>query len=325
MRQQRANWHIAMASQKLARGPQACRIGKLDLALWRDDQGRPAALLDRCPHRNVPLSQGRVEQDAVRCVYHGWGFAADGACVLIPSLPEGRPYPPGCAATSFACIEQDEYIWVWTGADRPAEGPRPFGRPAHAAWLQGRSMWKCDWRIAVENAMDPVHAAYAHPGLHPQAIALTRCGPADVSYEMESALASLILRTPAPSANAANVAPPPAEVTITFLPPDRIVLERPRERVFMVMHFVDLVELGCRVEWLVQAFGMPAGVHWSDTEPEIFRQDRAIVEGIDRCTGGWQDRNEVNVPADAATILLRRLMAGKTHATARKVIRYRGT
>jgi phenylpropionate dioxygenase-like ring-hydroxylating dioxygenase large terminal subunit len=56
------------------------------LVLFRS-QGRAAALLDRCPHRNVPLSLGRVLADGrLECAYHGWQFDYEGVCRKIPGL-----------------------------------------------------------------------------------------------------------------------------------------------------------------------------------------------------------------------------------------------
>jgi nitrite reductase/ring-hydroxylating ferredoxin subunit len=42
--------------------------------LFRDIAGAPAALIDRCPHRGVPLSLGRVERSEIQCPFHGWRF-----------------------------------------------------------------------------------------------------------------------------------------------------------------------------------------------------------------------------------------------------------
>ena len=58
-------------------------LGK-KLVLFRDDEGQPHVLLDRCPHRFAPLSLGSVDAGMLRCTYHGLGFAGDGKCVSNP-------------------------------------------------------------------------------------------------------------------------------------------------------------------------------------------------------------------------------------------------
>ena len=53
-------WYVACFSRHLRARPVARTVGGTPLALFRDGLGRPRAVLDRCPHRNVPLSYGTV-------------------------------------------------------------------------------------------------------------------------------------------------------------------------------------------------------------------------------------------------------------------------
>src|SRR5215207_36331 len=80
-------WYVACRSHELLRAPLARTLLGVPLVLFRDAQGRPATLLDRCPHRNVPLSIGRVTQSGLlECGYHGWQFEGGGSCLLVPGL-----------------------------------------------------------------------------------------------------------------------------------------------------------------------------------------------------------------------------------------------
>ncbi|WAC74644.1 nitrite reductase small subunit NirD [Roseateles sp. SL47] len=63
-----------------ARGP--------DVALFRTSDDQVHALLDRCPHRAGPLSQGLVFGAAVACPLHNWTIALDSGCAREPD--EGR-------------------------------------------------------------------------------------------------------------------------------------------------------------------------------------------------------------------------------------------
>ena len=58
-----------------------------------DRQGRPAAVLDRCPHKGASLSAGFLKDGALACGYHGWCFQADGHCQSIPAQHTGEPMP----------------------------------------------------------------------------------------------------------------------------------------------------------------------------------------------------------------------------------------
>src|SRR5688572_2663722 len=62
-----------------------------DLVIWRDKDGQPSVLRDRCPHRAARLSIGRVLNGQLQCVFHGLRFDRDGKCVLIPWEPDDSP------------------------------------------------------------------------------------------------------------------------------------------------------------------------------------------------------------------------------------------
>src|SRR5206468_937798 len=88
--------------------------------------GRPGVLLDRCPHRNAPLSMGRVHRGALQCGYHGWCFDGAGTCVAIPGLDGDVTERRG--VSSHAACERDGMVWFWS---EPGEEPQsePFRLP----------------------------------------------------------------------------------------------------------------------------------------------------------------------------------------------------
>jgi nitrite reductase (NADH) small subunit len=54
------------------RGARVVRLHDRNIALFRTSADRVFALLDRCPHRGGPLSQGIVHGDCVTCPLHDW-------------------------------------------------------------------------------------------------------------------------------------------------------------------------------------------------------------------------------------------------------------
>jgi nitrite reductase/ring-hydroxylating ferredoxin subunit len=71
--------------------PVAVRIANTSLALYRDASGTAQAVLDRCPHRRMPLSLGRITRDGlIQCGYHGWSFNGAGQCEVIPNFRPGE-------------------------------------------------------------------------------------------------------------------------------------------------------------------------------------------------------------------------------------------
>lgn len=161
-------WYPICTARELRRGPIARELGSLPLALFRDGAGAPAALVDRCPHRNAPLSLGRREPSGtIACAYHGWRFDRSGACLCVPGLDE-----PGEAsarsATAHPVLEQEGLVWVFS-TPGPMPSSRPFRFPhlddpgyttvRHARSLSG------SLHAAVENALDVPHTAFLHGGL----------------------------------------------------------------------------------------------------------------------------------------------------------------
>ena len=55
-----------------------------DIAIFRNGEGRVFALLDRCPHKGGPLSQGIVFGERVACPLHNWTIELDSGCAVAP-------------------------------------------------------------------------------------------------------------------------------------------------------------------------------------------------------------------------------------------------
>ena len=71
-------WYVACLASELGRRPLARTVLGTPLCLFRDGAGRVGAMVDRCPHRNVPLSLGRLRDGLLECGYHGWRFDGEG-------------------------------------------------------------------------------------------------------------------------------------------------------------------------------------------------------------------------------------------------------
>jgi nitrite reductase (NADH) small subunit len=60
------------------------RSGKIDVAVFRNGQDQVFALLDRCPHKGGPLSQGIVFGESVACPLHNWTISLTDGCARAP-------------------------------------------------------------------------------------------------------------------------------------------------------------------------------------------------------------------------------------------------
>jgi phenylpropionate dioxygenase-like ring-hydroxylating dioxygenase large terminal subunit len=160
-------WFIACASGDLGTEPRAVTLQGTPVVLFRGLGGRPAALLDRCPHRNAPLSAGRVADGLLACRYHGWRFDTEGTCRAVPGLC-GAPEAQARHAPAYAATEQDGFVWVYSTPDAvPRATPFRFphlGERGYATIRRDFTMQAALFH-AVENALDVPHTAYLHGGL----------------------------------------------------------------------------------------------------------------------------------------------------------------
>lgn len=160
-------WYIAAASDELRDRPLARTVLNVPLALFRDGAGVARAVLDRCPHRNVPLSGGTVTQGELQCPYHGWRFDGEGRCRFIPSL-EGDCAARARNAPAFATRERDGFVWVFATPDvTPASEPYRFRLAEAPGYTTVRHTIDAPGTLfsTVENALDVPHTAFLHRGL----------------------------------------------------------------------------------------------------------------------------------------------------------------
>ena len=160
-------WYVICASDELGDQPLQRKLYGTSLVVFRDERGRPGVLLDRCPHRNVPLSLGRVSGPHLQCAYHGWEFDVGGTCRKVPGLC-GQAELPSRAVKSYAIRELDGYVWIWGNPDTEPEG-EPFRLPKlrEAGYTTVRRVVQAEGSLhaTIENALDVPHTAFLHRGL----------------------------------------------------------------------------------------------------------------------------------------------------------------
>ena len=112
-----------LGSRRVAR-PQG-----LDVAVFRNDAGDVFALLDRCPHKGGPLSQGIVFGTQVACPMHNWTI---GLCDGQASAPDEGCTPKFAVKVEDGAVYLDagELATVATDLTRPIAGPARRGMAA---------------------------------------------------------------------------------------------------------------------------------------------------------------------------------------------------
>lgn len=184
------NWYpVAFVSDLDPSQPHRFVLLGSPLVIWYDKNvGEWQAFKDVCPHRLVPLSEGRVNpQGQLECGYHGWSFSSTGRCEVLPQ--GGNRSNPRTCATVFPSTVKQGLLFV-----KPIPLPRPQPDFSHAG-LNGSSRssdevalleddydvpvvqelnqsgwvsqdtWRdvpYDWSTLMENVLDSSHVPFTH-------------------------------------------------------------------------------------------------------------------------------------------------------------------
>ena len=157
-------WYVAAWSDEITRAPLARTLLGQPVVLYRCEDGSPAAIGGRCPHRFAPLAGGTLLGDALECPYHGLRFGPSGACV---HNPHGAGVVPNAARVPrYAIAEGDGLVWMWGGeVDRADESCIP--RLSHLVdpalgTVRGYLPMQANYELGVDNLIDLSHTQFVH-------------------------------------------------------------------------------------------------------------------------------------------------------------------
>jgi vanillate O-demethylase monooxygenase subunit len=328
-------WYVAAFSDEVTDQPLARRIAGVDLVLFRGADGQVVVLQDRCPHRAMPLSMGKVCGNNIQCGYHGFTFGADGVCISVSSQ---SAVPNGMTVRSFPVAERWQWIWVWVGDRSQADAD---DLPDHHALGLGREGYgnikffvlkiEGHMQLLHENLLDLTHITYLHPGLldagnaaeasfrteyDGNIIRLIREMPANVAGkafahlfaidENMIVMRSLITETHMPNLsvvrNVLRAADKPDEILREFISPFAITPSDERTTFQFVAGASSFAEFFASEQQVADHI---------DRVKLVFDQDKTAIEAIqtqyDRYGAAVA---EVSVRADEAALRSRRMLVG---------------
>ena len=117
----RQYWIPVLTSDLLSEAggePRRIRLLGEDLVLFRTRRGELGLVGAYCQHRLAPLFFGRIEDDGIRCPYHGWKYGLDGACLETPNVPPEQEFKEDICHPGYRCIEQGGIIWTYMGPSK---------------------------------------------------------------------------------------------------------------------------------------------------------------------------------------------------------------
>lgn len=161
----RSYWHPVLRATDLGDAPVARTLLAQKIVLYRGANGQPVAAPDRCPHREAPLSEGRMSDGCLQCPYHGWTFGDDGRCVRVPSNDPSVPVPPKAHLQTLHCVERYGLVWVCPG--EPAAGIPDIPQEDDASFRRINvevQTWHTSALRMVDNFLDISHFPWVHTG-----------------------------------------------------------------------------------------------------------------------------------------------------------------
>jgi phenylpropionate dioxygenase-like ring-hydroxylating dioxygenase large terminal subunit len=183
-------WTPVLLRRRLRQRPVRVVVAGEPLALFRDGRGKVGALIDRCPHRGVALSLGRVTPEgSLECPFHGWRFDVDGANRAVPLNPDARC--ENLRALALPVREIGDLVWVYTRPDASTV-PEPIVPDSLTDSGLARTYverdWACHWTRAMENMLDSPHLPFVHRRTIGRAYrrAMTPASRMDVRWEATS-------------------------------------------------------------------------------------------------------------------------------------------
>ena len=159
----RDQWYVAAFDDEVGRTPLARTILGEDLLLFRTEDGTPVALENRCAHRRLPLSSGRLVGDTIECGYHGLVYDRVGRCVKVPGQMT-RPDAP--LVKAYPTVERHCFVYVWIGDPAAADPATIISFPRLSDAASGvtkvRLHLKANHLLVLDNLLDLSHIAYVH-------------------------------------------------------------------------------------------------------------------------------------------------------------------
>jgi len=164
-------WHPVLPGWALQDGPLGITRLSRNIVLWRDAGGVVHALEDRCPHRGARLSLGWNLGDRLACRYHGVQVNGVGEVVEVPAVDD-CPMTEECRVASYPAEERHGAIFLYFPGARAGAPPLTLPEELESedySHMLCVAAWRCNYRYAIDNVMDPMHGTYLHASSHSMA------------------------------------------------------------------------------------------------------------------------------------------------------------
>ena len=140
------------------------RLGE-PLVGWRDRDGKLNLVEDRCPHRGLALSLGRLIEGKLACRYHGVQVDGQGVVVAVPGQPDCNLVGQKLIK-SYPVQEHFQGVWAYFGDEAhprpcPLEIPEELLSPEWTGFIVSNT-WHANYQYVFDNIVDIMHTRFLH-------------------------------------------------------------------------------------------------------------------------------------------------------------------
>lgn len=160
-------WYAILESSEVKYGKPkgVIRLGER-LVLWRSNEGKITCLRNKCAHRGVALSKGKLvcNGSEIQCPFHGLQFNQSGKCTVIPSRGKNTLVPSNFKVDSYQTREEHNFIWIWWGDPQEEYPDLPWFDDVDDKfhYFTLRDPWKTHYSRCIENQLDVSHLWIVH-------------------------------------------------------------------------------------------------------------------------------------------------------------------
>ena len=142
----------------------AVKILGEELVVYRDRKGNYGLVGEHCPHRKASLAFGRIDDQGIRCPYHGWKFDSAGKCLEQPAEPEEIGYKDKIKHTAYPVQKLGGLLFGYLGPEPKPLLPRwdVLAWENGKRWIEVHEVLRCNWLQPMENSVDPSHLYWLH-------------------------------------------------------------------------------------------------------------------------------------------------------------------
>ena len=145
-------------------GKRPVRLLGENLLVFKDGKGRYGLLAEECSHRGASLCYGKVEQDGIRCPYHGWKYDIHGNCLEQPAEPPEATSKDSIRHRAYPVQGVGGLLFGYLGPSPAPLLPRydALVKEGCIRQIEIRPVHECNWLQPMENSVDPAHFYWLH-------------------------------------------------------------------------------------------------------------------------------------------------------------------